>query len=801
MSFAPIKRVLITLHRWIGLLLAPIFLIIIVTGAILSFKPVVADLNARANVGAQVDPAALTALVRKLEATGQAGGQSGARSGGPERGGAERGGEGGRSAAPAGSTQGAPQGAQTGGPAQGQPRGPMGGPGGPGGQPSGPVGTLAVVDGGRAVEITGSNPDIAGRWDVTSGQRVAPAASGPDIFRTAQQLHQSLLLGLNIVVEIASYAMLAIMIAGPFLAWLRFRNTLMGWHTAAGWLLLPITLTSPVTAVMLILHIGQGERPPMPRVERPVTIGQALAIAGRDVDLTELRSARRFRGGTVMVQVAGEKGGSFIVTDKGATPLTAGPSLVKQIHEGTWGGLWSGAFNFFISVVLFGFTVTGFWSWFARWRRNRAAPLARGADILVAHASQTGTATRLAAATHAALLAGGEKAALAPLGAVPAKDLAGFRLVLLVAATTGEGDVPDGARHLVKALKAGALKGTRFAVLGLGDRSYAKFCGGAETLRTALLAAGAAEAMPMFRADGDPAETWAAWTEALQVELDLNLAETGLAPSGVDADLVLAERRRMDDPAQGDTQETWSIVLESNRDLNFRPGDLVRLTPPDGGRPRAYSIGSSSRVDPRRIALTVRLHHWRDETGNENFGRVSGWLVREAAAGSSIAARVDAHPAFNPPADPTWPVVMIGAGSGIAPFPGFVAERQASGRAGPAWLFFGNRHRSGDFLWEQHFAKALSDGALTRIDTAFSRDAADGAHIQDRLKEHATEVLDWLMNRKAVIYVCGRRDMARGVEEALAGILVAAGGYAAEAARNEIARWLGEGRIRVDAFD
>lgn len=728
-----IRPLLITLHRWIGLILAPVFLVVILSGAVLSFRPILAE-DPSAPVAARVDGAALAALVGKLEAGGR-------------------------------------------------------------------VNAVAVADGGRALDVTSQSPDLAGRWDIASGARTAAPSGGPDVFRTAEQLHKSLLLGLNIVVEVATFAMLGIMIAGPFLVWLRFRNTLIGWHTAVGWCLLPLTLLSPLTGVLMTLGIDTGSRPALRQAERPVSLSQALAIAGRDTDTSGLVSARRFRGGTVLLQVAGEGGGRFVVTEKGTTALTGGPGLMKQIHEGTWGGAWSGSLNFVVSLALLGLTVTGFVSWYGRWRRNRAAPLGAGADILVAHASQTGTAARLAAATRDALVAGGETAALAPLGAVAAKDLARFRTLLLIASTTGDGDVPDGARSVAKGLPHGALDGVRFAVLGLGDSSYARFCRGAETLREALLAAGGTEAVAFARADRDPAEAWRGWLRNVLAQMGLKGAAPALAPLGEPVELTLAERHRMDDPAEGETQETWCVTFASDRDLAFRPGDLVRLSPPDGGPERAYSIGSSSRVDPRRIALTVRLHRWQDEAGQEGFGRMSGRLVREAPVGSRLAARIDPHPGFNPPADPQWPIVMIGAGSGIAPYPGFVAERQASGKAGPAWLIFGNRHRKGDFLWQGPFEAAMADGALTRLDTAFSRDADDGSRVQDRLRQASDEVRRWILDRKAVIYVCGRREMVQGVKDALAGILAAGGSFTAAAAAAEIDRWLGEGRLRVDAFD
>lgn len=741
MSFAAIRPALIFLHRWIALVLLPVFLVIILTGAVLSFRPIVNSAQPALG-GGSVDVAALTALMGRLQGTGQ-------------------------------------------------------------------FGAVSVTDGGRTVSVMSQDPALAGRWDIATGAHTPAPAGGFDLFRTAEGLHKSLLLGLNIVVEVASFLMLAIMIVGPFLTWLRFRNSLIGWHTAVGWLLLPLTLTSPVTAVMLTLSIGTPARPELPRVKQPVPITQALATAGRELDLTRLAAIRRFRGGTVIVQIApdaaGRNGGGYVVTDTAVTPLVGGPGLVKQIHEGTWGGAWSGLVNLVISLALLALTVTGTVSWVRRWRRNRARPMAAGADILVAHASQTGTAARLAAATCEGLLAGGEQATLAPLGALKAADIARFRLVLIIAATTGEGEMPDGVRTLARRLKPGSLAGVRLAVLALGDRSYAHFCRGGHLLRDALLAAGATEAVALHEADRDPSAAFVGWMDAVRAELGLKCEVAGLAPLSPPLPLRIAARERLGGAAAdgaGETaRETWRILLEGAQDLAFRPGDLVRLAAGPDERPRSYSVGSSSRVHPRGIELTVRLHEWRDADGARRFGRVSGFLVRDAAEGAVLEARLDPHPGFNPPADPAQPILMIAAGSGIAPFPGFLAERRASGRAGPAWLIFGDRHRDSDFLWRSCFEAALADGSLTRLDTAFSRDPDDGRRVQDRLVENAALAFEWLVERKAIVYICGRRVMAEAVQDTIAAILTREGGLKPEAARDEVARWISEGRIRVDTFD
>ena len=718
------------IHRWIGLCLSPIFLIIILSGAVLSFKPVLQKGRPEIATTAAVDVAALKTLVGNFEAKGT-------------------------------------------------------------------LNTLAVVNAGKAIDVSSSTPGLTGRWDLATGARTDAPAAPIDVFGLAEQIHKSLLIGLGFVVEAASFAMLGLMLLGPFLAALRFRNSLTGWHHAIGLCLLPITLVSPLTAVLMTLNIGKGGVP-LPRAAHPVSISEALALAAPTVDLSHLVAAHPFRGGTVMLQTAGN--GVYAVSDQTAVKLTGGPGLIQQIHEGTWAGAWSGLLNLAISLLLLTLTVTGFTSWWRRWRRDRKGELVAGSTLVI-HASQTGTATRLAEATVRLLQAAGETVSLAPLATFKPRDLSLYPSVLIIASSTGEGDLPDSAHVFVRALTPGSATGVRFALLGLGDRRYATFCGGAEKLRSALLAAGGTEEVPMVRADGDPAESWADWLSAVRPHLQRANGAPEVIAARPTVELTLVERHRLDDPGAGDTQETWGITLQSEVDLTFRPGDLLRLSPGAGEAERSYSIGSSARLDPRRIELTVSLHAANDISGRQILGQMSGQLTRTLPLGTVLAARLDTHGSFHPPVDPQWPIIMIAAGSGIAPFPGFIRERSASGKAGPAWLLFGNRHLRGDFLWADRFTAALKDGSLTRLDTAFSRDSDDGTHIQTRITNAADEIVTWLRDRKAMVYICGRRRLATGVLTTLADILARSQGVSQARAEAELETWLAEGRIRIDAFD
>lgn len=728
-----IRSSLTTLHRWVGLILAPLFLIIVVSGAVLAFKPIVGSF-AEVSTAASVDPKALVALVDRL--AGRA-----------------------------------------------------------------TVSTVEVVDAGRAIDVTATDPVVSGRWSIATGERLGAApGGGVDVFGIAEKIHKQLLVGLGLVVEVAAWLMVGLVVVGPFLGWLRLRNTLLGWHAAVGWFLFPLVLLAPLTGVLMSLHVGEGGTP-LPRAAKPVTVAQAMAIAAPTVDLSSLLEAHPFRGGTVMLKTAGPAPSTWVVTDTAAQRLEGGPSLVKQIHEGTWGGLWSGLLNLVASLALGALTVTGVWSWFARRLRERPTEIDASADVLIAHASQTGTATRFAQATAAALTAGGEKVAVTPLGTVEPATLARYRQVLILVSSTGDGELPDTARGFVDALEPDSLAGVRVAVFGLGDRSYPHFCGGAERLRSALRLAGAQETLTPAYADGDPTAVWKVWIGDLGLRLGLavgGVAEAATADPLVD--LRLVDRRRLDDPTRGETQETWALTFEGDQDLAFRPGDLLRIVPIEGAHERTYSIGTSSRLDPRHIVLTVAVAARRDEAGTLGRGLASDLLTRSLPLGSTIAARITPHPSFNPPEDPMRPVLMVAAGSGVAPFVGFPQERLASGKAGPAWLVFGNRTEGADFLWQSHFERALASGGLTRIDTAFSPRAGVGVRVQERLAAMGAEVYRWLTRGDAILYVCGRRAMVDGVLATVADILVRYAGLTPASAESEVDRRIASGRIRIDAF-
>ena len=187
---------------------------------------------------------------------------------------------------------------------------------------------------------------------------------------------------------------------------------------------------------------------------------------------------------------------------------------------------------------------------------------------------------------------------------------------------------------------------------------------------------------------------------------------------------------------------------------------LARLTP------RMYSIASSQLQHPEDVQTTVRVVRYESH-GRNRQGLASGHLGERCPVGGTMPIFLHANGNFRLPEESAAPVIMIGPGTGIAPFRAFLEERQANGSKGDNWLFFGEQRHALDFLYKDQLEGMHKDGLLTRLDTAFSRDQAKKVYVQDRMQEHAAELYAWL-ERGAYFYVCGDATrMAKDVEMAL----------------------------------
>ncbi len=155
---------------------------------------------------------------------------------------------------------------------------------------------------------------------------------------------------------------------------------------------------------------------------------------------------------------------------------------------------------------------------------------------------------------------------------------------------------------------------------------------------------------------------------------------------------------------------------------------------------------------------------------------------------------------FGPPADPDTPMIMIGPGTGIAPFRGFLREREALGHNGPNWLFFGEQYSATDFYYRDELTSMLSDGVLTRLDVAFSRDQDRKIYVQDRMREHGEELYQWLHDG-AHVYVCGDASrMAKDVDAALKGIVAQHGRRSAKSAESYVKALAADKRYVRDVY-
>ncbi|NZA27495.1 assimilatory sulfite reductase (NADPH) flavoprotein subunit [Luteimonas sp. SJ-92] len=601
-----------------------------------------------------------------------------------------------------------------------------------------------------------------------------------------------------------------------------------------------------------------------------------------------------------------------------APPLSAESSdALRRLTEGLDGaGLW------WLSGYAAGLAT--------RAAAGAAGPAAAGQAVsanrvTVLYGSQTGNARRVAERLAADLEGAGLTVRLLGADSYPARELKQERHLYLVISTQGDGDPPDDARDLYGFLtgrRAPALPQLHYAVLGLGDSSYPRFCVVGQVLDARLAELGATRLFDRGDADLDidgVATPWrrqalAAARESLKPSATVTPLRPLAAPAaGHDRDRPFAAELLVDQRITGSGSDRdirhLELALEASG-LHYEPGDalgvwprnaaelvdgvlealqldgetavahggeelplrdwlsarreLTRLARPllaahaaragdadlaallaperadalarwlDGRQlidllhevpadwdaealvaalrpltPRLYSIASSRKTVGDEAHLTVAHAAWARGDARR-FGVASHYLAG-AGEGSTVPVYVEPNERFRLPADPARDVIMIGAGTGVAPFRGFLQERVAVGAAGRHWLFFGNPRFRSDFLYQLEWQRALKNGQLQRIDLAFSRDrpaaapgvadaaAAPRTYVQQRIRERGRELYDWLEGG-AHLYVCGALAMGRDVHAALAEVVASHGGRDAEAADAYLETLQKEGRYGRDVY-
>ncbi len=215
--------------------------------------------------------------------------------------------------------------------------------------------------------------------------------------------------------------------------------------------------------------------------------------------------------------------------------------------------------------------------------------------------------------------------------------------------------------------------------------------------------------------------------------------------------------------------------------------------------PRLYSIASSPRPHPTDVHLTVAIVRYRTNE-RDRVGVCSSFLADRVSVGVTPTPVFISHSHFAPPEDPAADCIMVGPGTGIAPFRAFLQDRAAIGARGRNWLFFGDQHKATDFLYEEEWAQYQRDGLLQRLDTAFSRDQLLKVYVQDRMRENAAELWSWIRGG-AHFYVCGdAKRMAKDVDTALHEVIAQQGGMSAAQSQDYVKALKKEKRYQRDVY-
>ncbi|QEY23230.1 assimilatory sulfite reductase (NADPH) flavoprotein subunit [Neisseria animalis] len=536
--------------------------------------------------------------------------------------------------------------------------------------------------------------------------------------------------------------------------------------------------------------------------------------------------------------------------------------------------------------------------------------------VTVLSASQTGNARRVAETLHGKLEEAGITARLAGAADFKSKTLPDEDIVLLVTSTQGEGEPPEEALPLYKFLfgkKAPDLSKLTFAVLGLGDSSYPKFCQAGKDFDEKLAALGASRLHDVGICDLEYQTAADAWIDAIvpkvtglaaqsspasaqsvaaqataaavytkeqpltaslsvrqkitsrnaekDVEhIEIDLSGSGLQyqagdalgiwplnapelvkeilelnqlsgsepitlPNGNETDIQTALSEFADI-----TQITPAFVqqyaeLSGSADLQSIAGNAETLdtflaaTPPVGvlaqyphildaqtlfglfrpQTPRLYSIASAQDEVGEEVHLTVGVVRFEHHS-NTYTGAASGFLGSRLEEGDSVRVFVEPNPHFRLPQNGSTPIIMIGAGTGIAPFRSFMQQRAANGDEGKNWLIFGNQRFTDDFLYQTEWQQFRKDGLLTRADLAWSRQGAEKVYVQHKITANAAEVWAWLQ-QGAHLYVCGDAGrMARDVEEALLAVIAEQGGLSRDEAEDYLNDLREDKRYQRDVY-
>jgi sulfite reductase (NADPH) flavoprotein alpha-component len=520
--------------------------------------------------------------------------------------------------------------------------------------------------------------------------------------------------------------------------------------------------------------------------------------------------------------------------------------------------------------------------------------------VTILFASQTGNAEKVAKQLAAAATMRGLRAVAVSVADYKVSDLRGERNLILVSSTQGEGDPPDAAAEFHRVLlskHAPPLHELRFAVLALGDYSYANFCRAGQDFDRRLEELGGRRVLERVDCDVEYEATAEAWQgRVLEAFADLAHAPAAISQPTVtteaEAQVIWDKSRPFAAPVlarvnlngRGSAKKTVHVELSlTGSGITYQPGDAVGILPcnspaylaellatatlpadapvvvdgkeaplaqllgetfevttitrpfvkafaaqskwPDlaallepgqeakfqdyaRGReiidvlqaypprdlspqafvgmlrrlqPRLYSIASSLLAHEEEVHLLVGLTRHQSH-GRQREGVCSGYVCERLGEDEPLRVFPSPNPNFKLPQNPDARIIMIGPGTGVAPFRAFVEEREALGCRGRNWLFFGDQHFDTDFLYQVEWQRWYKSGVLSHLDLAFSRDQPEKIYVQHRMIERGRDLYAWLQDG-AQVYVCGSAGgMAADVQAALLSIIAKESGKSREAA-------------------
>lgn len=634
----------------------------------------------------------------------------------------------------------------------------------------------------------------ASRIDPASGQVLGeyqPSA----VMRWFKNLHRSFLLGDGgrIAAALVALAMGLLAITGGVLlarrlgGWRQLLGRVRGTrvqrlHVVTGRAVLAVLLLTSVTALTMsaatfgwVTLDADAEPDLAPSTATTADLPAAQLPLLRELPVRELQKLN-FPAADDPAdtwQVTTTQGQGWIDRHSGQTLAWHDASTAQRIND--WAVLLhtgEGAWAWALVLGLAGLSIPLFWVtglmlwWQTRSQRPRLArnSAPAQADTLVFVASENGSTWGFAQALHAALVRSGH--------AVHTSGLENFqvppnaRQVLLLAATYGDGQAPAHAARALERIAQAPVTPARVAVLGFGDRQFKAFCAYAEALDGALRQRGWASLLPLERIHQQSAQEFTRWGERLAQQLGqpLTIDYRPRLPRTTELELV----SRQDYPGGAGEpaailrfacpQASWLDRLRGRALPRFTAGDLLGVLAPGSAVPRLYSLASGWRDGFVEICVRRRA------------GGVCSGYLHGLQPGARIAAFIRPNPAFTLEAT-RRPVMLIGAGTGVAPLAGFI--RGNTGHT-PMHLYYGARDPAQDYYFEDDLQRWLAEQRLASLNTSFSRTPQGGGYVQEALQRDAPRLRE-LVSRGAIVRVCGSQTMARGVAQALDAILATLG--------------------------